>query len=630
MSSRKWSDVGKQMKEHLKDIFTTDQIFIRNEIEANSLVSFTMIIMGVAVAVSMILMAAGVFDVDISSEGWTLLRIFLELLIPAILCNIFRGEGKWLKYLMMAELIIVLARVDSILSYNVTLIMVLPVILSCRYYNESFTKLTAVITAILFAVSSFCGTYFGMSGNDLNFITLKEDLSVKAGGDIFEAVRTAGVVREMYTKTYMLQSFLPRLIVFVIIALVCIRISKKGKFMVLEQARISLNTARIESELNLATDIQANMLPSIFPAFPDKQEFDIYATMSPAKEVGGDFYDFFMLDEKHVAFLVADVSGKGVPAALFMVIAKTLIKNNMHMGNSAGEVFTKVNQMLCEGNEAGLFVTAWMGVLDLTEGTLTYVNAGHNPPLIRRGNGDFEYLHSHPGFVLAGMEGIRYKEKTLQMEPGDRIFLYTDGVTEATNGQDELYGEDRLKSFLNQHREDHPIDAIRGVRENVDTFVGGADQFDDITMLMLEYKMPLQEEVQIEKEFDADVKLLHQVIGFVEEELEKNDCPPKESMQISVAVEEIFVNIASYAYTQSRETMKLAVTHEEDGIELRFSDHGLPFDPLAKQDPDITVPLEERGIGGLGILMVKKTMDDVQYKYENGNNILTLKKKWKK
>lgn len=253
--------------------------------------------------------------------------------------------------------------------------------------------------------------------------------------------------------------------------------------------KVTAEKERINAELNLAASIQAHMLPCIFPAFPEHSEFDVFATMTPAKEVGGDFYDFFMVDDTHVAVVMADVSGKGVPAALFMVIAKTLIKNYAQSGIDPCEVFTTANRLLCDGNDAGLFVTAWMGVLDITSGNFTYVNAGHNPPLIRQKDGRFEYLKSRPGFVLAGMDTIKYRQNELTMHPGDRLFLYTDGITEATSAEKELYGEERLSEYLNSHYGDSAEVILNGLKSDIDSFVGEAPQFDDMTMLMLDFKM---------------------------------------------------------------------------------------------------------------------------------------------
>lgn len=251
---------------------------------------------------------------------------------------------------------------------------------------------------------------------------------------------------------------------------------------------ITAEKERIGAELNVATQIQADMLPRIFPAFPERTEFDIYATMDPAKEVGGDFYDFFLVDDNHLAIVIADVSGKGVPAALFMVIAKTLIKNHAQNRESPGDVFTHTNEQLCEGNDAGLFVTAWMGILEIDTGEFVFVNAGHNPPLLKRANGSFEWLKSHPGFVLAGMQGVRYRENRMKLDMGDLLYLYTDGVTEATDGNLELYGEKRLQEALNRQGKVPVRQLLTGIRQSIDHFVGDVEQFDDITMLGLEYR----------------------------------------------------------------------------------------------------------------------------------------------
>lgn len=251
---------------------------------------------------------------------------------------------------------------------------------------------------------------------------------------------------------------------------------------------------RIGAELGVATHIQSSMLPCIFPAFPDRNEIDIYATMTPAKEVGGDFYDFFMVDDRHLAIIMADVSGKGVPAALFMVIGKTLIKDHTVPGRNLGEVFTEVNNILCESNDNGMFITAFEGVLDLVTGEFRYVNAGHERPFIYRKGKGYEEYKTRVGFVLAGMENIKYKEQVIQLEVGDKIFQYTDGVTEATDKDNQLYGMDRLNSVLNlKCTACSPEETLKLVKEDIDAFVGGADQFDDITMLCLEYAWKMEE-----------------------------------------------------------------------------------------------------------------------------------------
>ena len=384
--------------------------------------------------------------------------------------------------------------------------------------------------------------------------------------------------------------------------------------------------ARIDKELEYAKQIQLSALPT---NFPKGEEFGIYAQMIAAKEVGGDFYDFYKLSDHTVAFLAADVSGKGIPAAMFMMTAKTIIKDLAEGGMAVNDIFTKANEKLCENNESGMFVTAWMGILDLTTGVMKYANAGHNPPVLKRANGAFEYLKTRAGFVLAGMEGVRYREGELTLYPGDRLFLYTDGVPEATNTENKLYGEDRLLSFMNQNADVEATTLLPALKANIDEFVGEAPQFDDITMLMFDYKPGKGSERMVNKTFPAKIDALSDVLGFVDEMLQSYDCSMKIQTAICVAIEEVFVNVAHYAYGSGEGDMTLGIGFEEESrtITFRMADKGVPFDPLKKPDPDITLSAEEREIGGLGIFITKKTMNTVTYAYENGENILTMIKK---
>ena len=384
--------------------------------------------------------------------------------------------------------------------------------------------------------------------------------------------------------------------------------------------------ARIDKELEYAKQIQLSALPT---NFPKDEDYGIYAQMIAAKEVGGDFYDFYKLNDNTVAFLAADVSGKGIPAAMFMMTAKTIIKDLAESGMAVNDIFTKANEKLCENNESGMFVTAWMGILDLKTGNLTFANAGHNPPLIKRANGSFEYLKTRAGFVLAGMEGVRYRVGELTLNHGDRVFLYTDGVPEATNGDNQLYGEDRLLTFMNQNADTDAVSLLPLLKANIDEFVGDAPQFDDITMLMFDYKLQEGDTHMTEKTFPAKIEALSDVLGFVDQNLEACECPMKTQMAICVAIEEVFVNVANYAYGDGEGDMTLGIGFDEASrdITFRMTDKGVPFDPLKKPDPDITLSAEDREIGGLGIFITKKTMDSVTYAYENGENILTMIKK---
>ena len=249
----------------------------------------------------------------------------------------------------------------------------------------------------------------------------------------------------------------------------------------------SSKLASTQTELNMATEIQASMLPSIFPAFPNREEFDLYASMDPAKEVGGDFYDFFMIDEDHLGVVIADVSGKGVPAALFMMISKTIIQNFAMLGIGAAETLRKANESLCAQNKMEMFVTTWIGILELSSGVMTCASAGHEYPAIYH-DGKYELLKDKHGFVLGGMEGAKYREYEIVLGKGDKVFVYTDGVPEATNANEELFGTDRMIDALGTAATADPKETLRIVRASVDTFVGNAEQFDDLTMVCLEYR----------------------------------------------------------------------------------------------------------------------------------------------
>ena len=244
---------------------------------------------------------------------------------------------------------------------------------------------------------------------------------------------------------------------------------------------------RVGTELALATRIQADMLPNKFPAFPDRQEFHVFASMTPAKEVGGDFYDFFFVDDDRLALVMADVSGKGIPAAMFMMMAKNMIQNQAMAGHSPQEVLGTVNQLICENNKEEMFVTVWFGILDLASGILTAANAGHEYPVIKTPDGPFEVFKDKHGFVLGTMEGIRYKEYELHLEPGAKLFVYTDGLSEAQNSEEELFGRNRIVQALNSAMDEPPEGLLRAVDEAVGEFVGDAEQFDDLTMLCVEY-----------------------------------------------------------------------------------------------------------------------------------------------
>ena len=402
---------------------------------------------------------------------------------------------------------------------------------------------------------------------------------------------------------------------------------------------IAAAAARIDEELAFAKHIQESALPSVFPPYPDRNDFALFASMHTAKEVGGDFYDFYFLDENRLAFLIADVSGKGIPAAMFMMTSKTVLRDYTERGDEPKDVFINANEKLNQGNEAGMFLTAWMGFLDTDTGIVRFVNAGHNPPVVIR-NGKASFVQQKPNLMLAIMEGVRYKEQTLKLEPGDFLYLYTDGVTEASKKDKSRYGNDRLLELLS-HNFGTGEAACRKicttVKQSVDAFAEGAPQFDDITQFCLYYAgnktevSPEKTGKQMkEKTFPAEVDRLYDVLSFINELLDEAGCGKKEKKQLDMAVEEIYVNISSYAYGAGNGNVIIRVTTEKDPgrAEIIISDTGMPYNPLENPDPDLRMDAENRQHGGFGIFLVKSTMDDITYARGDGKNILTLRKSW--
>ena len=376
--------------------------------------------------------------------------------------------------------------------------------------------------------------------------------------------------------------------------------------------------AQAAKEMKMATDIQLSALPNVFPPFPDETRFDIWASMETAKEVGGDFYDFYFTGQDRVLFLVADVSGKGVPAAMFMMRAKTLLKSAAQTGKPIAQAFEEVNNALSEGNSSCTFVTAWAGELNTRTGHVNFVNAGHNPPVIIRG-GKAELLKSRPSLALGAMSGIHYRVGEIQLEPGEEIYLYTDGIVEQPDKSEELYGEPRMLKVLSNTslRGKGVLDAVL---EDVRRYSDGVEQADDRTQLLIRYR---GEPNVVSREYVPTMEDLARATDDLAAALKS--VPDKAKNKLLIAADEIFANIVRYSGA-THWSLTIVLTHHPEGVRLVISDDGKPFDPLIHRDPDTTLSAAEREVGGLGILIVKKTMSPVTYRRRNGNNILSIGK----
>ena len=480
--------VGKLKEEFLH---TTETLW-KNEVEANLFVARILIYTAVIAALIIVLSAIQVFSIDSSFMMRYLGVAVIELVIPAVICFALKGEKPWLKVLLLAAYVIVLGRLHMVLGHNIVLCLVFPVVLSVRYYSRPLTAFVSGLTIVTYLAASYYGITHQITRIDLNMVELPAGTTLHFPelASLRDAVRPALLDHHRLFFHFLQHSFLPKLILFSMIGIVCALIADRGRKMIYAQKEETEKTQRLATELGLASDIQTNVLPNVFPAFPERKEFTLHASMTPAKEVGGDFYDFFFIDDDHIALVMADVSGKGIPAALFMMVARTLIKNRTMMGGSPAEILYDVNNQLCEGNSAELFVTVWLGILEISTGKGMAANAGHEHPVMRTGEDEYKLVVYKHSPAVAAMEGMVFKEHEFTLSPGDSLFVYTDGVAEATNQEKELFGTDRLLEVMNRDPAAMPKQMIENVLQGIDEFVQGAEQFDDITMLSLKYFGP--------------------------------------------------------------------------------------------------------------------------------------------
>jgi sigma-B regulation protein RsbU (phosphoserine phosphatase) len=386
---------------------------------------------------------------------------------------------------------------------------------------------------------------------------------------------------------------------------------------------------RMESELNIGREIQMSMLPLVFPAFPGRTDFDVHAALHPAREVGGDFYDLFLIDENHFCFCVGDVSGKGVPAALFMAVTKTLIKSRAANDLSPASILSHVNSELSQRNESCMFVTVFLGILELATGKVAYSNAGHNPPYLRRLSGDLIRIDQRHGPVIGAAEGLAYKQDEIGLTAGDLLFLYTDGVTEAMNVRSELYGEERLRELLAASAHGTVEEAVRVGTDDVWAYQGEAEQADDVTVLAVSYFGRPEDDNsgRLEMKIANSLEEIRRVNEAIEAFAEAHGLEAKMRRQLNLVCDELLNNTISYGYVDDSEhEIQLTATIVGGLLRVTISDDGIPFNPFELDEPDTGLSVEDRPIGGLGVHLVRNLMDRVSYERRGALNLVQLEK----
>jgi sigma-B regulation protein RsbU (phosphoserine phosphatase) len=386
---------------------------------------------------------------------------------------------------------------------------------------------------------------------------------------------------------------------------------------------------RIESELKIAHEIQMSMVPKTFPPFPDRREFDIYATLVPAREVGGDFYDFFFIDDQRLCFAIGDVSGKGVPASLFMALTKTMFRATGGRQNATPEIIlSRLNGEICRDNESCMFVTVFCCVLDIRTGVVEYSNGGHNLPYVLS-NGAVMALPKTAGMALGVTEAVNFDSGQLLLKPGDQLVLYTDGVTEAMDKDNQLFSENRLETILHSVNGLNSKAVIEKVVKEVQRFSTGVAQSDDITLLVLGYMGPNgfnQRTISVLLKNDlSELQRLNQIVA---EFAEHHGLASELVLRLILVLEEIITNVISYGYDDGLEhEISVRLSWKNPTIKVEVEDDGRPFNPLEAPPPDTGKPLTEMQVGGLGIHLVRAKMDELEYRRENDRNLLILKTK---
>ncbi len=463
-------------------------VLIENDKYANKVMMSVLCASGAALIVVWILLETGVLFMEKGIPRIPIITCLLMMIAAEFLCVHYKYNKRWIKYFLMGVLIVAYGVLYATFTYTVSILMVIPIVMSSRYFSQKYTIIVSLITFIAFLLAEIWGANHGMF--DLNYLMLPKGTVIEITGDAWLSSLVSGIQYDkgLMIKNVIIYSYAFKLLLSLVVAIASMAVASQGRKMVLKQQALTEESVGLSTELAVASKIQQSMLPSTFPAFPKRHEFDLYASMTPALLVGGDFYDFFLVDEDHLAVIMADVSDKGVPAALFAALSKNTIANNVMQGKSPAKAIMDANNKLCENNTENMFVTAWLGILQISTGLLTVCNAGHEPALLMRHDEEFMVYRDVHGPAMGCVGNMDYEEYNLKLRSGDKIFLYTDGVPDATNEAMERIGIDNIVSALNMDLKANPWQMLLNVQNGIDDFVQKAEQFDDMTMLALEYK----------------------------------------------------------------------------------------------------------------------------------------------
>lgn len=470
-------------KKNLEENKIIKDILFENEVKNNKRACVVSLIIFILISI-IYFTPSFVEGVDTLFTNTIYFSVSITSILFIVVCIIFGGRKTWIKYLFILSFILFSSAFLRTAEVGVCLLfMIIPLAYSCLYYSKKLTLFVGVLTTIIFLFNMFYNICAGASlYHDLNYIVFTEPTSVVLQGNLYDQLGRFNIETEPYLHNMLIYLIVPVTILYIIIINICLFIVDKEEDMIYEHAIRLEKESSQKKELELASTIQASMLP-----YDDiEANKNVYAFIKPAREVGGDFYDCFMIDDSHLALIIADVSDKGIPAALLMSRCKTLINIYARLAIGASASFNEVNKKLCQNNISNMFVTAFIGIVDLEKRKMEYVNAGHCVPIIKRKNGKYEYMDIPADLFLGGMIDEEYHEYTTEFDIDDSILLYTDGVTEA-EGPNDLYGKERLLNHLNNNLDKNRKELVDCVLDDIEEFANGIEQTDDITMLW--YKM---------------------------------------------------------------------------------------------------------------------------------------------
>lgn len=567
-----------------------------------------------------------------------LVHIFMPIVIVMFLSTLILQKTKFIshpgfKYVILYGFLFAICILNVALPRHVLLGYALLVALTNHYYSKPLGRRIFIITLIAMLVCLYLGMFVGeydphlltegkvLYDENLGDYVIYQPESTKERFDFMIELLHQGNNRFLRCFVYY---YLPRAAALTLVFFVCYSLQGRTFKLLEKESEMRVENNRIETELRFAHDMQMNSLPQ---PFQNTEDVEILANLTPAREVGGDFYNYIMLDDTHVGIVIGDVSGKGAPAALIMMKTLACFQTIVRMGKSPAATLGEVNKTICENNESSTFVTCFYAVLDTKTGILTYANAGHNPPIIKTAKRTF-YVPVTQGLVLGAAEIAVYKDEMLRLNKGDLVALYTDGVTEARNALGAFFGEKQLLSFFEKEDYSSLFQIHRDLQDRIFDFIGKEEQFDDLTYLLLQYQ---GDRVYIRHmTFDAKMQEMDRVCDFLREQAKEVGLEQSVVKELLLVVDEIFSNIAKYAYEgeQGEVYFRFQFNRDKNEVILTFIDHGVEFNQLGVEDKPLSPEdFQQRAEGGLGILMVKKMMDETSYSHLGSKNIVTLKKK---